>query len=72
MDLRITTYRRNVSGDCWRECCIRAETEKALAWLRMYTLLPVFDDDPCVTVSEEGAREYVRDARADGLEVTET
>jgi hypothetical protein len=72
MDLRITTYRRAVGGDCWQEACVRAETARALAWLREYTVLPVFDDDPCITVSADGVQEYISDARRAGLEVVET
>jgi hypothetical protein len=69
MDIRVTTHRRKVAGDCWYECCVRAESEKGLDWLRTYTVLPVFDDDPCVTISADGVQEYVQDARAAGLEV---
>lgn len=62
-DLRITSYPR------WQTADVHALTDRALAWLRTFTILHVPDERRLITVSADAVPEYIQGAREAGLEV---
>lgn len=63
VDLHIISYPR------WGTADVVATTDRALAWLRTFTVLEVSDERKTITVSADAVPEYLQGAKAAGLEV---